>query len=372
MEIYRQEGEIGGLIFRGAAMRSVSFLGKLFRNSHLNGAIMVVGAALSTLAPSQAGIVSFGSADRFSMEFKEIGNINNAADTNSNANRVGRGSVGYNYLISKFEVSRGMIASYNANFGTANNLVVSAQDTGTADSAATQIHWQEAARFVNWLNTSTGGFAAYKFAPGSTVQGGDGNPILWTSTEVDDYDAGNRFRSKRARYVLPTLDEWYKAAYYDADNSVYYDYAQGSNTAPTSIISGTGPNTAVYRRDDYFDDPSLSPSDTASIYLAGGLSKYGVMGMEGNAMELIETAFDGSNDIGSENRINRGGAYNDSLSALGAGNMYSVGVSSANAGRGFRVAALSLHTPVPEPTSMVIFGFGALGMAYRARRRTSR
>jgi hypothetical protein len=367
MEIYRQEGEIGGLIFRGAAMRSVSFLGKLFRNSHLNGAIMVVGAALSTLAPSQAGIVSFGSADRFSMEFKEIGNINNAADTNSNANRVGRGSVGYNYLISKFEVSRGMIASYNANFGTANNLVVSAQDTGTADSAATQIHWQEAARFVNWLNTSTGGFAAYKFAPGSTVQGGDGNPILWTSTEVDDYDAGNRFRSKRARYVLPTLDEWYKAAYYDKDSGVYYAYAQGSDTAPTSVISGTDPNTAVFKP---------AASETASIYSAGGLSKYGVMGMEGNSKELIETAFDRDNNDGAEDRIVRGGPWSETLSSLGASVEGSRGVRSANADIGFRVAALSLHSEpapaVPEPTSMVIFGFGALGMAYRARRRTSR
>lgn len=326
---------------------------------------MVVGAALSTLAPSQAGIVSFGSADSFSMEFVEIGNINNAADTNVHANRVGRGSVGYNYLISKFEVSRGMIASYNANFGTANNLVLSAQPAGTADSAATQLHWQEAARFVNWLNTSTGGFAAYKFAPGSPVGGNLGNLIPWISTEVDDYDSGNPFRSKRARYVLPTVDEWYKAAYYDKDNGVYYEYAQGSDTAPTSVISGTAQNTAVY---------GDNATKTASIYSAGGLSKYGVMGMSGNAFELLETASDGANDSGSENRMARGGAWWDSdVALLGASSLDSRGVSSANAGSGFRVAALSLHSePVPEPTSMVIFGFGALGMAYRARRRTSR
>lgn len=346
-------------------MRSVSFLGKLFRNSHLNGAVMVVGAALSTLAPSQAGIVSFGSVDTFSMEFKEIGDINNAADTNAHANRLGRGSVGYNYLISKFEVSRGMIASYNANFGTANNLVVSTQGNGTADSAATQISWQEAARFVNWLNTSTGGFVAYKFAPGSTVGGTAGNLIPWVSTEDDDYDSGNPFRSKRARYVLPTVDEWYKAAYYDADNGVYYAYAQGSDTAPTSVISGTAPNTAVFRP---------NTTETASIYSAGGLSKYGVMGMEGNSKELIETAFDLENDSGSENRIVRGGAWSETLTSLGASVMQSRGVDSANSDIGFRVAALSLHSEpaVPEPTSMVIFGFGALGMAYRARRRTSR
>jgi formylglycine-generating enzyme required for sulfatase activity len=257
-----------------------------------------------------------------------------------------------------------MIASYNANFGTANNLVVSAQNNGTADSAATQIHWQEAARFVNWLNTSTNGFAAYKFATGSTVGGNSGNLIPWIDSEVDDYDAGNLFRSKRARYVLPTLDEWYKAAYYDAPNGVYYAYAQGSDTAPTNVISGTAPNTAVFRPDT---------TETASIYSAGGLSKYGVMGMEGNSKELIETAFDGTNDIGSEDRIVRGGTWSETLSSLGASVMQSRGVSSTNADIGFRVAALSLHSePVPEPASMVIFGLGALGMAYRSRRRTSR
>jgi len=345
-------------------MRSGSFLGNLFRNSKLGGAAIVVSSALSSLAPTQAGTVTFGSGtDTFSMEFVNIGNANNAADTTGKPNPAG--SVGYNYLIGKHEVSRGMIAKYNANFGTANSLVVSSQNNCTLDSAATQIHWQEAARFVNWLNTSTNGFAAYKFATGSPVGGTAGNPIAWIASEVDDYDADNPFRSKRARYVLPTVDEWYKAAYYDKDNSVYYAYAQGSDTAPTSVISGTDQNTAVF-----------SVSETASIYAAGGLSKYGVMGMSGNAFELIETAYDGTNNDGAENRMAGGGAWWDSdVLLLSSGGLESRGVSSANAASGFRVAALSLHSnpaPVPEPASMVIFGLGALGMAYRSRRRTSR
>jgi hypothetical protein len=37
---------------------------------------------------------------------------------------------------------------------------------------------------------------------------------------------------------------------------------------------------------------------------------------------------------------------------------------------GFRVASLSSSAVVPEPTSMAIFGLGALGMAYRTRRKS--
>jgi sulfatase modifying factor 1 len=41
------------------------------------------------------------------------------------------------------------------------------KDTRGPNKPATNISWKEAARFVNWLNTSTGGFAAYKFNHGA-------------------------------------------------------------------------------------------------------------------------------------------------------------------------------------------------------------
>src|SRR5262245_16783954 len=94
------------------------------------------------------------------MEFVPIGNSGNAADTTGSPNPAG--SVAYEYLVGKFEVSEGMITKYNANFGTANSLVITTSSRGT-DKPATFVRWNEAARFVNWLNTSTGGFAAYKF-----------------------------------------------------------------------------------------------------------------------------------------------------------------------------------------------------------------
>jgi len=79
-------------------------------------------------------------------------------------------------------------------------------------------------------------------------------------------------------YFLPSVDEWYKAAYYDPTGGAYYDYPTGSNTAPTPVASGTAAGTAVY-------SGQVGP---ANITLAGGLSPYGTMGQGGNVYEWDE------------------------------------------------------------------------------------
>ncbi|MFM7930361.1 MAG: SUMF1/EgtB/PvdO family nonheme iron enzyme, partial [Pirellula sp.] len=159
------------------------------------------------------------------------------------------------------------------------------------------VSWNEAARFVNWLNTSTGGSAAYKF----TTSGVNDNIALWDETETLDYDASNRYRSKRAKYVLPSYNEWYKAAYYNPNDSTYYDFPNGSNTAPTAVASGTTAGTAVYNR-----TLAQGPADVTQ---AGGLSPYGVMGLGGNAFEWEESSVNLANSSGSSNRGVRGGCW---------------------------------------------------------------
>jgi len=49
------------------------------------------------------------------------------------------------------------------------------KDTRGVDKPATSVSWNEAARFVNWMNTSSGYSAAYKF----TLQPGDGEGIFF-------------------------------------------------------------------------------------------------------------------------------------------------------------------------------------------------
>ncbi len=309
---------------------------------------------------ARAATVTFGTnTNQFQIEFVTIGNPGNAPDTTGAPNPGG--SVSYEFGIGKFEVSEDMIDKYNAEFGTANSLEIT-KDTRGSSMPATNVTWNEAARFVNWLNTSTGGFAAYNFTTGGI---GD-NISLWTPADTDDYQASNPFRSKRATYVLPDHHEWYKAAYYDPVNAVYYDYPTGSDTAPTSVASGTSPNTAVY----------TGQTGPAPVDQAGGLSPYGVMGMGGNVVEMEESTFDISsgnyNTDPAASRAVRGGRWGSSATVLLAATRNQIhSPTFENFNIGFRVVSLGAPTPpaVPEPTSITIFGLGALGMAYRARRK---
>jgi hypothetical protein len=316
--------------------------------------------AATAYAPSFGGVVTFGSgANQFSMEFVTIGNPGNAADTTGSPNPAG--AVAYEYGIGKFEVSRDMIDKYNLNFGNGNSLAITLNDMegngiiggNGANKPATGVSWNEAARFVNWLNTSTSGFAAYNF----TTSGVNDNIALWTAADTLDYDATNPYRSKRATYVLPSYNEWYKAAYYNPTNSTYYNFADGSDTAPGAVASGTADNTAVYNQS--FDQ---GPAD---VNLAGGLSPYDVMGLGGNVKEWEESSDDLANSSGSSYRGIRGGSWLFNSSNLSSSSRGSFDPSDRDSDFGFRVASLPSSAPpaVPEPSMMVIgtlFGLGGL------------
>jgi formylglycine-generating enzyme required for sulfatase activity len=317
-------------------------------------------------APSFGGTVTFGSgANAFDMTFVTIGNPGNAADTTGNPNPAG--AVDYEYGIGKFEVSRDMITKYNADFGTANSLEITLWDMeaegfvdgNLANKPATGISWNEAARFVNWLNTSTGGVAAYKF----TTSGVNDFNALWTSSDAG-YDPNNKFRNSLAKYVLPSPDEWYKAAYF-SPGGTYYDYATGSDTAPSSVPFGTLDNTAVYNQTG-----DVGPAD---VDKAGGLSRYGVMGLGGNVYEWDER--DAVSSGGSDqSRGWRGGAFDSNLNPLKSSfKPNRADGSSQTYVDGFRVVMLSSDPPpaVPEPSMMVIgtlFGLGGL-VAKRRRKK---
>ena len=268
--------------------------------------------------------------------------------------RIPAGAVGYTYEIGKFEVSEDMITKYNANFGTANNLVITKDNHGP-NKPATSVSWNEAARFVNWLNTSTGNQAAYKF----TNTGVNDDIALWASDDAG-YDVNNKYRNSLAKYVLPSYNEWYKAAYYDPNKSGgagYYDYATGSNSAPTAVASGTGTGTAVYGQ-SFGQGP-------ADVTQAGGLSPYGVMGLGGNVFEWEESSSDLANSSGSSSRGIRGGVWYGSSFFLSSSARRSIDPSNEYNDLGFRVASLSSSAPpaVPEPSMMVIgtlFGLGGL------------
>ncbi len=353
----------GFFLWRDLSVRCFHlFHGRWTRSRVLSVAAGALATVASMAAPSYAGIVNFGSgANQFGMTFVTIGNPNNAADTTGAPNRAG--AVDRTYDIGKFEVSRAMVDAYNRNPGVVAITLTNMSSFGGngANRPATGISWNEAARFVNWLNTSTGGVVAYNYADGNIAT----NLTPWTVSDNLDYDASNPYRSKRAKYFLPSYNEWYKAAYY-SPSGTYYDYATGSDSVPTPVAGGTGTgvngnNEAVYAQ--------ISAQGPADVTNAGGLSPYGVMGLNGNVREWEESSSNVSsgnyNISGSSSRGIRGGVWNFNSASLSSSTRNSLNPSVESGNVGFRVASLSSSAPpaVPEPSMMVIgtlFGLGGL------------
>ena len=299
-------------------------------------------------AQAQTITETFGTGtNAFSIDFVTIGSPGNAADTTGVPNPVG--AVSYTYNLGKFEVSREMILKANAAAGLGITMYDMTSYGGNGlNKPATGVSWNEAARFVNYLNTSQGYQAAYQF----TTSGANAHLTL---LDAGKYNGNNRFRHKDAYYFLPTVDEWYKGAY-GSPTGVWYDYATGSNTVPTAVASGTDPGTVVYKR-SYFEGP-------ADVDAAGGLSAYGTMGQGGNAWEWAETAYDGLNDSPLDNRELRGQSWGNlqggpSSTRLDFDNDPMIETYNL----GFRVAS----APEPSSASLMILGAGAL-LALKRRR----
>jgi formylglycine-generating enzyme required for sulfatase activity len=151
--------------------------------------------------------------------------------------------------------------------------------------------------------------------------------------------------------VLPSFNEWYKAAYYNPTDSTYYDYANGSNTVPVAVASGTTASTAVYNQ-------SQGPAD---VDQAGGLSPYGVMGLNGNVWDWEESSIDLLNSTNISHRAIRGGQWMSTPIRLSSSSRdISFVPNNESNNIGFRVAMVE---PIPEPSMMVIgtlFGLGGL------------
>ena len=300
-------------------------------------------------ASAQLVTESFGTGgNAFTMDFVTIGNPNNAADTLDYVDLQSAGSVAYTYNLGKYEVSRDQINKANA----AGSLGITLQDMtsygGNGENRpATGISWYEAAKYVNWLNTITGGTAAYKFD-------GSGNFQLWSAGDAG-YNANNLFRNSLAKYVIASRDEWYKGAYGKVDGS-WSNFPNGTDSFPTAVASGTDPNTAVYG----------GQAGTADINNAGGLSSYGTMGQGGNVWEWNETAYDGTNDTAGESRELRGGSWSlNGYNLDGSARVPSfiLDPTIEYFSFGLRIAA------VPEPSALSLLAIGLGGLAMMRRRR---
>ncbi len=280
------------------------------------------------------------------------------------------GAVNYNYQISKYDVTNNQYVEFlNDKDPTGANALglysaASVQNHGgiTFDSTAASgskysafdgrgtmpvnyVSRFSAMRFSNWLNNGQGN--ADTEAGAYTLLGGTPTP-------------GNAFaiaRSSDAQIVLPTENEWYKAAYYNPATATYLAFP-GSNSPPSAVSPTGAANAANWAG-------AVGDLTNVGAY-SGTMSSFGTFDQFGDVLQWLDPANGG---------YVRGNPFTDGAfnepPALDAdfpqGSLWNaLGINQGPSFVfGFRVAM------VPEPSGVVLAAFGLAGLAawgWRRRR----
>jgi formylglycine-generating enzyme required for sulfatase activity len=260
------------------------------------------------------------------IDFVTIGNPGNPGDTRTNypdsADPYGCGAVAYEYRIGKYEVTNeqwdAFVSEAGAPTGNPSNAYdESAYWTGT-DVPTNNVSWYEAAQFCNYLTSGDKSLGAYQFSNGDFT-GIDRTVAIATYSII---------------YVLPTEDEWYKAAYYTG--SGYSTYANGQESIPAAD------NGWNYQYGAYDDEPW----DVGT----GTMEQNGTFDIMGNVWEWNETMIASTPPY----RGFRGGSYADSDELLRSAYRYGNDPYNDYSVVGFRVAS------IPEPSTLLLLGLGVI------------
>jgi len=159
--------------------------------------------------------------------------------------------------------------------------------SGQADRPVNFVSWGDAARFANWLHNgqpmgaqglSTTEDGSY-FLDGTTTDSG----LLAVTRRTD------------ATWVIPTLDEWYKAAYHynDGQTDNYYNYPTSSDDLPDNHLIAPDPgNNANFESDGYTIGHRYWRTVVGEF--ENSASPYGTFDQGGNVAEWGETALSDS------------------------------------------------------------------------------
>ncbi|WP_324726070.1 formylglycine-generating enzyme family protein [Actomonas aquatica] len=297
----------------------------------------------------------------------EVGSTGNAADS-----RTGWGAVSYTYHIGTYEVTNAQYTAFlNAKAaddthglyhtsmasggiqrsGSAGSYTYTL-NSGWADRPVSLISYFDAMRFCNWLTNGQG--------TGDTETGVYNGISTDTLRNASAMDNGG--------FAIATIDEWYKAAYFDpslnSGTGGYWLYPSQSDSAPSStdLASNNGANyTPVSDTTPEFGD--LRPVGS----FANSPSYFGTYDQGGNVWEWTASPTDG---IESQEHI-RGGSIYFNYDRMAA----TFGATTRLPGSeldylGFRLVATSV-SPVPEPAAVGLSASLVVGALVCWRRRRS-
>jgi len=285
-------------------------------------------------------------------DWATVGNAGNADDTHGD----GYGGVGYEYRISKYEVTAGQYTEflnavaatddnglYNSSMWTS-NYGCKIQQSGSpgsytysvaadwADRPVNYVSWYDAARFANWTTTGNTETGVY-------------NTSTWAALahETAAADLG-----VSTAYFIPTENEWYKAAYHKNDGVTgnYFEYPTSSDSTPSNDLIDPDPgNNATYSIAgvDYTIGSPYWRTEVGAH--ENSESPYGTFDQGGNVWEWNETA------IGSSRGV-RGGSFSSYDAGLHASHRGNDDPTFEGYGIGIRVAS------IPEPGSITLLVCG--------------
>jgi sulfatase modifying factor 1 len=236
-----------------------------------------------------------------------------------------------------------------------------------ANRPVTCISWLDAARFANWMgngqptgqqdNTTTENGTYYL------------NGAVSGTSFAPARNATNPNTGAPPLFMIPTENEWYKAAYYspltNAGEGGYYSYATQSNIAPGNVLGPTA-NQANCVIDGRY---SVTQSGTTvnQNYLTdvgafgGSGSFYGTFDQTGSVFEWNDLT-----GVSSRARGQRGGAWAGAYSSSFRNTSdKQVGLSQFN---GFRLAA-PVAVPEPSTYAMALAGVACGGFSMWRRRK---
>lgn len=311
--------------------------------------------------------------------------LSNVEDTgNAPDPTTGDGEVDYDYAIGTYDVTVAQYCAFlNAVATTPNSVDTTADPYGCYNSSMdnssanegivqvqggisgdytysvvgdscndpiTYVTWLDAARFCNWLQN------------GEPTTGVENCSTTEMGAYTLDGDTTNGLepRNPGATYFIPTLNEWYKAAFYNptlnSGSGGYYLYATQYNCAPGNTV-GNQPNQANYYTGAGYSVTQEPDYDSTVNYLTpvgaftASTSYYGTYDQSGDVFNWTETNINGYPGL-------MGDAWDyNALDSSYAASGYNYSQAYQSYGDlGFRITAVQA---VPETPPLSIFLTGA-------------